>query len=1220
MNPELLVLHLQALDGARFASLGAQLLSEAAARAGIDRLHLDLTANVTDPDGGVDARCRGAPHRVARLIPADNDIYQFKGGARRKTAPAIAREDIARKPRVRDALAAGETLVYVAAADYGPEVAARVRTRLDGEHHLVIRADQLVIINGRTLAEALQAYPALVRRFLGLDVQLHALEQWARFPRLTNAFQADADLEARLEGLRAQIRPQHSMVRVVGAAGHGKTRDVLETLRPPELASDVLYALEPDDVSASVWTFLQATPDAQCALVVDEVDDADAARFTDLFALTQPGVRLVMIGRDASGRAQAGTVQVQGLSEDLLVRAIRDVAPGLPEDAARRIAVVCERSPKLAILLADRAREDPRRVERLDPGLQSALDLFLPLDDPDLQALSSLALLEHVGWNGAVDEESALLFGLLGLDPTDARRRIERLDARLGIAPLAGRYRYVSPDILADHLAAGQVGAWTRDRVRQVVDALPAHMAASFGRRVRRLADVLRNREAVEEVILGDQGPFRSLADIEDRRLGALLSALAGPFRRASLRTLRRMIEPASDEELRAATTARRPLVYALEELIWPEDTFEEAARLLLRLAASENEGFANNATGMFVETFQTVLGRTEAGLEPRARVLRRAATSDHPREREIAAQALGAAVKTGHLHRMGMPPRDVAGMPEREWRPATWKDWFDAIESYLDILTPLLRDPDGSVRTAAIKALCEAADVAAEVSRVTAAWIAAARTVVGGDFDERAKVLEALELEFDRDRLRGVPKDRSEADKAAGAERIAKLRDIHRELLGGDFSSRFRRAVTRAAWSGLRRPLENEQERIREVLESIAADILRDPGLLDDQRDWLLQRQGRQAEYFFELLGRADRERRLAATLAGLAQRHTRAMGWLSLYELGYADATKDPAHIDRLAGTLRGDPGKAAQLFDLLLRAGPSPERVAIVTELLEAGTIPRQSIASFGYGKWRTALSPDEARALGAAAAVDPEAVGAVITFLAHYLYEARPQVHEILRDLVLRVLTQPRRTDERRQFDDEWDRLAKEYVGDAPLQVGAAVLQDVAAREFAHDREIGEVLRQAWAATDKRRFFTEVLAPWLDAETTGAWWVRQVLEHFPVDEVGVDFLVEWVAAKPDPRARALADILSQPLGRPSDLQAALLERFDEHGVGDAFFGGLISGTWTGSASGWSQGRLAEAKKWLEDERPAVRKWAERAVASLEQMVEHDLVRDAEERVRR
>src|SRR5436305_14382717 len=117
-------------------------------------------------------------------------------------------------------------------------------------------------------------------------------------------------------------------------------------------------------------------------------------------------------------------------------------------------------------------------------------------------------------------------------------------------------------------------------------------------------------------------------------------------------------------------------------------------------------------------------------------------------------------------------------------------------------------------------------------------------------------------------------------------------------------------------------------------------------------------------------------------------------------------------------------------------------------------------------------------------------------------------------------------------------------------------------------------LDEILKRAWAAApDKRRFFTEVLAPWLDAGTSGGWCVRQALEHFPVEEVGVDFLVDWVAAKPDPRAHNLADVLGQPLGRPSDLHAARLARVTEYGAADPPFAGFIPGTGTGSAPAYS-----------------------------------------------
>ena len=216
-----------------------------------------------------------------------------------------------------------------------------------------------------------------------------------------------------------------------------------------------------------MWAHLRNTPNAQCTLVVDEVDDVEGAGLKEYFALTGEGVRLVMIGRAASGRAQAGTVRVEGHNEELLVRAIEAIAPGLPKEAAREIAAVCERSPKLAVLLAQRAHEDPRLVEHYhrlaDPEIRGVLEKFLPLEEDDVLALSTVALLEHVGWNDEASDESRALFEFVGLDPIAARDRVNRLDEQFGIAPLVGRYRYVSPEIFADHLAARQLNAWPAD-------------------------------------------------------------------------------------------------------------------------------------------------------------------------------------------------------------------------------------------------------------------------------------------------------------------------------------------------------------------------------------------------------------------------------------------------------------------------------------------------------------------------------------------------------------------------------------------------------------------------------------------------------------------------------------------------------------------------------------------------------------------------------------
>src|SRR2546429_9266066 len=103
---------------------------------------------------------------------------------------------------------------------------------------------------------------------------------------------------------------------------------------------------------------------------------------------------------------------------------------------------------------------------------------------------------------------SEILFRAVELSPIDARREVEDLHERFGIAALAGRFRYVSPAYLADHLAAKRLSSWTRKTLTDFMSALTPAMKQHFVRRMRRMSGLLRNRGVVEEVILGDQGPF----------------------------------------------------------------------------------------------------------------------------------------------------------------------------------------------------------------------------------------------------------------------------------------------------------------------------------------------------------------------------------------------------------------------------------------------------------------------------------------------------------------------------------------------------------------------------------------------------------------------------------------------------------------------------------------------------------------------------------------
>ena len=1238
-DPVILGRWLQLLDGAAFVALGNALLSEFAATRGIDRACLATNLRVTEPDGGIDARCVNTASAVGRLIPRSNVDYQFKSGSEAKSAASIAENDILGKPRVRQGLQDGHAFVYVAAWDRGDAIEEDIVQRLRNQG-LAVDDDQIVFFGQDAVARLLQTFPSLVARFLNLDLPLHSLEDWARVPSLSNPFQLDESIEARLSDLGSRVTSSRSITRVVGAAGDGKTRTVLEALKRLQLAPTVLYARQVSDVTPSFIAHLRRTPDVQCTLVIDEVDDAEAARLTDWFSVMPDGVRLILIGLDASGRAQRGTLQVEGLSSDLLVAAIAAIVPGLPEETTRSIARDCEHSPKLAVLIAGRIKEDPSLVapHRIlaDGTVWNTLDRYLSIgqNSPEWEALSTTALLMRLGWLEEAESESEVLFGAVNLDPIIARRHVQRLHERFGIAPLAGRFRYVSPAILGDFLAAKQLDAWTRDRLTSVLAALTPAMADSFARRARRLSAVLSNRAVIEEVILGDQGPFRTLDDLEASKIAMVLRHLAAPFPRATLAALRRTIGEATNEELRTATTSRRDVVWALEELLWPQDTFEGAADILLRLALAENETWGNNATATWIETFQTALGRTAAGLAARARVLRRSAISQDPRERLLCTRALGAALKFEHLHRSGRPPEDVEGMPTQEWIPATWGEWSDAVIIYLDLLTPLLSDEDATVRKAAVDSLREGIAASLHLPRVIDYWIASARTLIGTDYTLRISIVDAIawarirwERRLENGNLEGEEdSNNQEIDEATRSsaqtalrERLDKLVLLEDELRGNDFSSRFRSTLTlttRGAFNEEERG--SEQQHIIRELESLASEVILQPELLVSEWEWLLENGDWSTIRWFQILGRLDRDRIFGATIQRFALQSPRAVMWMSLYDIAYSQATQDPSFIDTRIAELKAIGIPSGQIFDLLYRAGYQPSRIAVILELLSSGDIPGEVINQLAYSPWGAAIPSNEALEIVRVATGHTDHPGVLIPFIYNYLMQVKDAVG-IFRDLAVELIGHPHATTDSSDtmFRYEWSQLALMYIDEVPNQVASAALKQMASGEFVQDGDIHTVLERAWKVGDKVYLFTEVFAPAFTAGWPNGWYVRRELSGFPFADLSVQFLTNWVAADPEERAAALADVIGPPSGQFSDLHAALLEQFDVYGVGNAFYTSFMSGSWMGSASGWTRSKLEVAQQWLNDARPVVRDWASNIVRDLQEELKRNEAREAEER---
>ena len=175
LTEEAVVRAVRSVDATRFAAFCDAVLRVEGARPGIPVSHLDPNLNITEPDGGLDASCKGAPRHGGILIPAADVGYQLRGGVTARSANKVSTEDILneRKPRPREYLSAGRPFVFMTAADrgnyYEQEIRAAVRERVGGE--FTFRDEQIVVFTAGRLANQVLAAPALAR-LLGFGQEL----------------------------------------------------------------------------------------------------------------------------------------------------------------------------------------------------------------------------------------------------------------------------------------------------------------------------------------------------------------------------------------------------------------------------------------------------------------------------------------------------------------------------------------------------------------------------------------------------------------------------------------------------------------------------------------------------------------------------------------------------------------------------------------------------------------------------------------------------------------------------------------------------------------------------------------------------------------------------------------------------------------------------------------------------------------------------------------
>ena len=1143
---------------------------------------VELSLRINDPDGGIDALVH-AMNASSRWLPPGLSVWQFK--ATKSLTKAQIGEEV-KKPGVRAAMEKGATYCLVLGSDTIPSKYDRMKQQLADAISSSYPEAKFRFLAAGQIAEWASNHPVMALEFdhpIGDIVPLNLMPLRQR--QHTIPFEPDSARKSIIAGVQERFGNEDGPIhlRIQGSPGVGKTRLALEIFRAYD--DVILYASEPTVAPLLTWMIYQ--PNVRATIVVDECDWPEAMRIFDRAQLAERRVRVLTIGSARNLADGPETYSLPPMDEDTMRRVVQDAASPLSPEQIRWVARVSHGYVKLATVLAIQVAKGSTSVTRLTStqDVLGILEKLLP-NERHQRAMRGLALLTRVGWDGEVDAEGRIIAEFIGMSWQEMRDVIAEV-VDLGLVSKQGRYRYVSPEILAMWLAAALWRTRTED-LRGLLNRLPS--AAARDAMTERLTGLAGSEEVAEvvESFLGPSGPFDDLAVLNDGRISKLFSMLATGHPSAALASLQRLFATATNADLESLIAGRRYLVWALEHLARRKETFFVAARMLLRLAEAETETFSNNATGVWTSLFLTHLGATEVPALERYPLIETTLDSAVPQTRLLAVAAIGTALS---IHEVGMSMDELGAghVPIQRWQPATWEEDHTCRRAALQLLDLALHDPSENVKDKAHNTLLTAAP----------------GLVTIGLAEEVITQLERLQV--DNDQHRRAEWDtvqrilRFEAEHLSGDQR-QRFSELASRLYGSSFHDRLLRYAGRETIVDALLVDADERKVPRDILAKLAEEALANPELLRGELNWLASRDAENVWFFGHRLGFLDERHIWFPKLVAVSQGADIYL-LLSSYLQGRADAG-DIEWRENVLDEWARDEQKIPMIVDATWRGKTNERDLTRLLALVDQGWLDPRRLAVLVYGGWVLALSDKELANLLKRLLKDEhiEALEAGLALLTQWVGEhAKTLTHEL--EHIAWQLMERANGEGSSMLSYYWEQIGRILLAHDLARVVSLLLTTVEHENVPFNDERMNLLRDAlqddpvttWEVLGDRLVKSQQVAVTLE------WWGQ---ESGAMELLDVDQLMTWCRVEPEQRSTVLAQIL-KPRAELSPLIRRLLMEF---GPASEAARGLAanfqSGTWHGSLVERERDQLNIAQHWLQDTEANVRAWATQIVRSIEE----------------
>src|SRR5438445_692062 len=1066
-------------------------------------------------------------------------------------------------------------------------------------------APPALVVSVDDLVEWANRYPAYVLHWGDAPEQGDFVHLRAWGPSVTAAtptFVAVARWDAVAAELRRHVSfaedPPTVIFSIQGEAGVGKSRLVYEVLHAlPGMDGLVLYSND-EEASVQVARRLanaEAPAPVSAVLVADECGVGGRELIRQLLQGHRNRVRVIVI--DNSGRRPAAgdpESWLEKMPEQSLEQILFENFQEIPRERRRAYADLARGYPRLA---ADLCRHDALIAAAggdVRPAIASVREyLTLRLSPEQQQSLAAVSFVTKIGYRGEVGGEIDSLCQLLRIDWQRTIDALHEIRGGPGFIVVAGRYFYVTPEIIAHVGFADAWRRWASDEPNDFLARIPASLLQAFLDRVQ--------KSAGEEVrrVCGDY--FRGWVahlrptDLADISIANRFAQLVETDPPNYLPRLRRIIDESSLETLRQISGrsshgywgSRRVLVWLAERLARFPDYFDDAEGILLRMAAAESEpDIGNNATGIWIQLFRIRLSGTAVPFTKRVSLLRERLRSQTPEIRKLGVSALEAIFSDSGMRMEGSPV--IAGrIPPDEWNPQTRRELFDAERRALGLVGEAIKwgDPTvslplrnilvGDARWFALHGLVEEVEVILRPIQLTE--------------DEKLRLIDSLGQILAYDASHHT------------AELVQHVNRWRQSLSSGDLPARMVAVIGQTRWGAAR--LQDESTWLEDIAQ--LADEFIAQGTSEDLL-WLFQRKAHAAGGFGFAVGRGDtRDQWLDATLRNALEHEHRS------FARGYVHGSLSRPNppVEQINAWLDHHEQDAPTVVaELAQSGGEQLNAFQRVIRLADRRVIPATFLFDRNFSTGNQTISEDRFEALmerlvvlaeegdKSALQIGLDAIGLRIHGGHAAAALERDRIRNVVWRLIERAITTPLPVAER------YTNVLKALGAFDGLRAARLAVRQLVGDHYADNRQAEKVLSDL-AKRDPSAVMQALGEAVVDDKTGWKFYVHSFKAL--VGSLPTEVVKSWIASAGLEGARRLARHLPAPYLKAGetpivpDLTAWVLTEFEED---DRVFKEFAAGVhsfklYAGDIAAPHEAEATVARAFLDHPIRRVREWAER-----------------------